>query len=59
MGFDPEDLYEKNDCLYLETEEHLIKFTARALLKISKYMKEEDGQQFMVRADRQVPVRQK
>lgn len=44
IPFDPEHLYEKNDSLYMETAEHTVKFSSRAMLKLSKYLKEEDGQ---------------
>ncbi len=41
--FDPENLFEKNDSLYMKTREYIIKFTSRAMMKLSKYLKEEDG----------------
>lgn len=37
---DPGQLMEQEDCLYLDTPEHLIKFTDRAMLKLSRYLSE-------------------
>ncbi|MCP3875312.1 MAG: MFS transporter permease [Desulfobacteraceae bacterium] len=44
IPFDPSQLFTKNDNLYVQTPDHRIKFSSRALLKISKYIKEEGGQ---------------
>ena len=44
IQFDPGQLLTRDDNLYLQTPEHRIKFTDRALLKISKFMEEKDGQ---------------
>lgn len=46
IKFDPEQLFTKDDNLYLQTLDHQIKFSSRALLKISKYMGEKDGKLF-------------
>lgn len=43
MDLDPSMLYTRNDCLYLETGEGLIKFTDRALVKLSSRMEDRDG----------------
>lgn len=40
---DPDRLAQKDDALYLMTAEHRIKFTQRALVKLSKYLMETDG----------------
>lgn len=39
----PEQLVQKNDSLYVITPVHFIKFTQKALVKLSKYMEEKDG----------------
>jgi len=44
IKLDPEQLFARDDNLYLQTPEHQIKFKDRALLKISKFMDEKDGQ---------------
>ena len=44
----PEQLYTSNDALYVKTGEHRIKFTDRALVKLSKFMEEEEGALTMV-----------
>lgn len=44
IKLDPEQLFSRDDNLYLQTPEHQIKFKDRALLKISKFMDEKDGQ---------------
>lgn len=40
---DPERLFEKHDSLFMQTAEHLIKFTDRSLFKFSKYIEEKEG----------------
>jgi len=44
IKLDPDQLFSRDDNLYLQTPEHQIKFKDRALLKISKFMDEKDGQ---------------
>ena len=45
VELDPKNLMVEGDSLYLKTDEHLVKFTSNALLKLSGYLKEnEDGQ---------------
>lgn len=44
MVLDPGRLFIKDDNLYLQTPEHRIKFAEKALLKISKFMEEKNGQ---------------
>lgn len=46
IDMEPEGLYSKNDNLYLKTKEHRIKFSSRALLKLSKYLNDKDGALF-------------
>lgn len=44
IGFDPSRLQVKNDSLYLNTDEHLMKFTSQAMVRLSRYLQEdEDG----------------
>jgi hypothetical protein len=40
----PEDLFLKNDSLYMRMDEECIKFTERALIKLSDCIDEEDGE---------------
>lgn len=44
IPFDPKQLFVRDDTLYIQTPEHLVKFKDRALLKISKFMEEKNGQ---------------
>lgn len=44
IKLDPEQLFSRDDSLYLQTPEHQIKFKDRALLKISKFIDEKEGQ---------------
>ncbi len=46
IKLDPKQLFEKDDSLYIQTSEHLIKFTDRALLKISKFLEEKNDKLF-------------
>jgi len=46
IKLDPEKLFEKDDKLFLKTDEHLVKFTDRALLKVSRFLEEKSGQLF-------------
>ncbi len=41
--FDPKQLMVKNDSLFVRTEGCLIKFSSQAMVKISRYLKEEEG----------------
>lgn len=43
LDLDPTRLYSENDGLYLETPEHLVKFTSRALVKLSAILVDEGG----------------
>ena len=55
----PEQLYTANDALYLETGEHIIKFTDRALVKLSKFMDEREGRLFFTLNDKTWPIAEK
>ena len=56
IKLDPEQLFEKDDKLFLKTPEHLVKFTDRALFKISKFFEEKNDQLFFKIKDRLYPV---
>lgn len=55
----PEQLYTANDALYLDTGEHTIKFTDRALVKLSKMMAEREGQLFLTLNGKTWPIVEK
>ena len=56
MPFDPKQLFSRDDNLYLQTPEHRVKFKDSALLKISKFMEEKDGQLFFTIKNKTYPV---
>ncbi len=56
MPFDPKQLFSRDDNLYIQTSEHRVKFKDRALLKISKFMEEKDGQLFFKIKGKTYPV---
>ena len=57
MTLDPAALFEKDDQLYLTGEGgDLIKFSSRALLKISKFLKEDNGQLCLCVGKQQFPI---
>ncbi len=56
IKLDPEQLFEKDDKLFLKTSRHLVKFTDRTLLKISKFLEEKDDQMFFKFQDHLYPV---
>ena len=43
MRLEPDTLFIREDSLFIRMADHLIKFTPRALLKLSKYLREENG----------------
>ena len=47
IQLDPESLFVKDDCLYQEQSEYCIKFSERALVKLSKNL-EEEGDQLLI-----------
>lgn len=53
---DPARLFTRDDNLYLETEDHWIKFSSRALLKISRFVEEKDGHLFFRIKDKTYPL---
>jgi hypothetical protein len=55
----PEQLYTANDALYLETGEHTIKFTDRALVKLSKMMTDQEGRLFLTLNGKTWPIAEK
>jgi len=56
IKFDPGQLFVRDDNLYLQTPEYQVKFKDSALLKISKFMEEKDGQLFLKIKGRVYPV---
>ncbi|MCK4767010.1 MAG: MFS transporter permease [Desulfobacula sp.] len=56
IKFDPKQLFTRDDNLYIQTAEHQVKFKDRALLKISKFMEEKDGQLFFKLEGKTYPV---
>lgn len=56
VKIDSGQLFIREDNLYLQTPEHRVKFTSRALLKISKFMEEKDGQLSFTVNGRTYPV---
>ncbi|MFH1155740.1 MAG: MFS transporter permease [Pseudomonadota bacterium] len=42
ISLDPSQLFSRDDALYLDTGEHRIKFTDRALMKLSRIMEDRD-----------------
>lgn len=58
VHLDPEQLMEKEDKLFINSENHLIQFNEHAMFKISKYLEEENGQLFLVYQDTRYPIEQ-
>ncbi|WP_300459306.1 MFS transporter permease [Desulfobacula sp.] len=56
LKLDGEQLFVRDDNLYLQTPEHTVKFGSRALLKMSKFMQEKDGQLSLIINGRCYPV---
>jgi hypothetical protein len=44
ITLDPEKLFVKNDNLYIQNKDYVIKFKEHALLSIAEYLDDEDGQ---------------
>lgn len=59
LTLQPEKLYSFNDALYFETNEHIIKFTDRALVKLSKFMEDREGRLFLTLNDKSWPIVEK
>lgn len=58
VQLDPEQLLEKKDKLFINTDDHLIQFNEHALFKISKYLEEQSGKLFFVYQDTRTPIGQ-
>jgi len=56
IKFDPGQLFVQDDTLYLQTPEHKVKFKDRALLKISKFLEEKEGQLYFTIKGKTYPV---
>ncbi len=56
VSLDDGRLFSKNDNLYLDTAQHLVKFSAQVLIKLSRFMKDIDGQMVLDINDRIYPV---
>jgi hypothetical protein len=48
MPLCPDDLYSRDDALYLRTPDHRIKFSDRALVKLSKFMEDKGDHLFVI-----------
>lgn len=47
IKLEPQHLLTKEDSLYMQTQDHLVKFTTRAMMKLSKYLTERNGKLFL------------
>jgi len=56
MLLNPETLFIRDDSLYIRMPDHLIKFTPRALLKLSKQISEVDGELVLTLASGCYPI---
>lgn len=56
VPFDPTGLYVKDDSLFMKTKSHLIKFTPQAMVKLSRYLKEKDGQLIFSFNEKEWPI---
>lgn len=50
IKLNPEELFIKDDSLYTKDEEELVKFTEQSMMKISKYM-EDDNDSYFIKID--------
>ena len=58
IKLNPEELFIKNDSLYTKDGEELVKFTEQSMIKISKYM-ENDNESYFIKIDNkryEIPV---
>jgi len=58
IKLNPEELFIKNDSLYTKDGEELVKFTEQSMMKISKYM-ENDNESYFIKIDNkkyEIPV---
>lgn len=56
MVLDPSSLFIREDSLYIRMPDHLIKFTPRAMLKLSKHLSEADGELVLTLASGSYPI---
>lgn len=56
VDLDPNCLFVKQDNLYVQTPDHLIKFSSRAMMKISKFLEERDGKLFLTIRNHIYPI---
>ncbi len=56
VNFTGQVLFTENDNLYLEIPDHLVKFSQRALLKISSFLEEKNGRLFLCINGKDYPV---
>lgn len=56
---DPESLLIKDDCMFMKVGATVVKFSERALLKISKNLKDVDGKAVLVWAEKSYPINEK
>lgn len=56
LRLDPATLFIRDDSLYIRMEDHLIKFTPKALLKLSKHLREKDGALVLALETGDVPI---
>lgn len=52
----PDELFSLKDALYVQTLDHKIKFTDRALVKLSKFMVENEGELFLTLNNKSYPI---
>jgi hypothetical protein len=59
IKLNPEELFIKNDILYTKDGEDLVKFTEQSMMKISKYMENDDEKYFIKIKDKiyKIPVK--
>jgi hypothetical protein len=59
MSLDPSRLHTRGDALYLDTDEHRIKFSERALLKLSAVLDDREGSLFITLDGNSTPIPEK
>jgi len=57
IKLEPENVLAKADSLYMQTQDHLIKFKTRAMMKLSKYLDERDGRFFLTIKGKEYQIR--
>ena len=56
VHLDPHQLTIKQDNLYMQTTDHCIKFSTRAMMKLSRCLEEKDGKLFLTIRDKSYPI---